>query len=82
LRVRIGSWITAKDLGVSDQTIANYEKENTRLGPANALMRACYLLAVLPKAHASTIDASKNATRDFGHASPASKTRRLDGCTI
>jgi putative transcriptional regulator len=38
----------AKDLGVSDQTIANYEKENTRLGPADALMRACYLLAVLP----------------------------------
>ena len=38
----------AKDLGVSDQTVANYEKENTRLGPADALMRACYLLAVLP----------------------------------
>lgn len=38
----------ATDLGVSDQTVANYEKENTRLGPADALMRACYLLAVLP----------------------------------
>src|SRR5258708_2497948 len=38
----------AKDLGVSDQTVANYEKGNTRLGPADALMRACYLLSVLP----------------------------------
>lgn len=38
----------AKDLAVSDQTIANYEKGNTRLGPADALMRACYLLSVLP----------------------------------
>jgi transcriptional regulator with XRE-family HTH domain len=38
----------AKDLGVTDQTIANYEKGNTRLGPADVLMRACYLLAVVP----------------------------------
>ena len=38
----------AKDLGVTDQTVANYEKGNTRLGPADALIRACYLLSVLP----------------------------------
>jgi transcriptional regulator with XRE-family HTH domain len=37
----------AKDLGISDQTIANYEKSNP-LGPADAFMRASYLLSVVP----------------------------------
>jgi DNA-binding transcriptional regulator YiaG len=37
----------AKDFGVSDQTIANYEK-GVPIGPADALMRAHYLLSVLP----------------------------------
>lgn len=38
----------AKVFSVTDQTIANYEKDNSRLGPADALMRACYLFYVLP----------------------------------
>jgi transcriptional regulator with XRE-family HTH domain len=39
-----------KRLRVSDQTIANYERENTAdLGPADPLMRGFYLLSVLPE---------------------------------
>jgi DNA-binding transcriptional regulator YiaG len=39
-----------KRLRVSDQTIANYEKENTAsLGPADPLMRGFYLLSILPE---------------------------------
>lgn len=39
----------AKHLGVSDQTIANYEKGKTGLGPADPFMRTCYLLHILPE---------------------------------
>ena len=39
----------ARGMNVTDQTIANYEKDNTaERGPANALMRLRYLLHVLP----------------------------------
>lgn len=36
-------------MGVTDQTIANYEKERTSIGPAKATILALYLLEVLPK---------------------------------
>jgi transcriptional regulator with XRE-family HTH domain len=39
----------ANHLGVSDQTIANYEKGKTGLGPADPFMRTCYLLHILPE---------------------------------
>jgi transcriptional regulator with XRE-family HTH domain len=44
--------LTQQDLAmrmkISNQTIANYEKENTALGPAEPLMRLIYLLHVMP----------------------------------
>jgi transcriptional regulator with XRE-family HTH domain len=39
----------ADHLGVTDQTIANYEKGKSKMGPADPLMRTCYLLSVLPE---------------------------------
>jgi putative transcriptional regulator len=36
-------------LRVSDQTVANYEKGNTCLGPADPLLRGLYLVHVLPE---------------------------------
>jgi DNA-binding transcriptional regulator YiaG len=39
----------AKGLSVTDQTIANYEKGKTALGPAEAYIKMRYLLFVLPK---------------------------------
>lgn len=38
-----------KRLHVTDQTIANYEKGNTQLGPADPFMRGFYLLEILPE---------------------------------
>jgi len=39
----------AEQMHLSDQTIANYEKNNTRnLGPADPLMRIQFLLRVIP----------------------------------
>lgn len=38
----------AQQFGVSDQTIANYEKGKTGLGPADPFMRTFYLLQILP----------------------------------
>jgi len=38
-----------KRLRVSDQTIANYEKGHTGLGPADPLVRGLYLLSILPE---------------------------------
>jgi transcriptional regulator with XRE-family HTH domain len=38
-----------KRLRVSDQTIANYEKGHTSLGPADPLIRGFYLLSILPE---------------------------------
>jgi putative transcriptional regulator len=43
----------AKYLGVTDQTVANYEKGKSGkegLGPADAAMRTFYLLKIVPKA--------------------------------
>jgi putative transcriptional regulator len=39
----------AQGLNVTDQTIANYEKEKSALGPAEAYIKMRYLLFVLPK---------------------------------
>ena len=39
----------ANHLGVTDQTIANYEKGKTGLGPADPFMRTCYLMHILPE---------------------------------
>jgi DNA-binding transcriptional regulator YiaG len=42
----------AKHLGVSDQTVANYEKGKSGkhgFGPADAFMRAFYLLQIVPE---------------------------------
>ncbi len=39
----------AKRLGVTDQTVANYEKGNSKLGPAEPAMRTFYLLSILPE---------------------------------
>jgi DNA-binding transcriptional regulator YiaG len=36
-------------LRVSDQTVANYEKGNTSLGPVDPQMRMLYLISVLPE---------------------------------
>ena len=36
-------------LKVSDQTIANYEKGNTALGPAEPFIKAAYMLFILPE---------------------------------
>jgi len=38
----------ASRMHVSDQTIANYEKDKTGLGPADPFIRALYLVHVLP----------------------------------
>jgi len=38
-----------KRLRVTGQTIANYEKGHTKLGPADPLMRGFYLLSILPE---------------------------------
>jgi transcriptional regulator with XRE-family HTH domain len=51
LRKEMG--LTQAELGeslqVSDQTIANYEKGNTAIGPAESSVRAAYLLFILPE---------------------------------
>lgn len=39
----------ASHLGVTDQTIANYEKGKSGLGPADPFMRTFYLLHILPE---------------------------------
>jgi len=39
----------AARMHVTDQTIANYEKGKTGLGPADPFMRALYLVHILPK---------------------------------
>jgi transcriptional regulator with XRE-family HTH domain len=39
----------ANHLGVTDQTIANYEKGKTGLGPADPFMRTRYLMHILPE---------------------------------
>ena len=39
----------ASHLGVTDQTIANYEKGESGLGPADPFMRTFYLLHILPE---------------------------------
>jgi transcriptional regulator with XRE-family HTH domain len=36
-------------MSVTDQTIANYEKEKSGIGPAGALIRTLYLLDILPE---------------------------------
>ena len=45
--------LTQKQLGcylrVNEQTVANYEKGNTGLGPADPQMRMLYLISVLPE---------------------------------
>jgi transcriptional regulator with XRE-family HTH domain len=50
LRKQLG--LTQAELGarmyVTDQTIANYEKGKTGLGPADPFMRALYLVHILP----------------------------------
>jgi DNA-binding transcriptional regulator YiaG len=43
-QVQLGNY-----LRVSDQTVANYEKGNTDLGPVDPQMRMLYLISVLPK---------------------------------
>jgi transcriptional regulator with XRE-family HTH domain len=58
----------AKDFDVSDQTIANYEKGKTGLGPADTLMRMYYLLSILPS------DMRAEAVRSI--LRPASKARK------
>jgi DNA-binding transcriptional regulator YiaG len=39
----------AAHLGVTDQTVANYEKGKTEFGPADGWMRIHYLLSILPE---------------------------------
>jgi DNA-binding transcriptional regulator YiaG len=39
----------AKQMRVTDQTVANYEKGKTSLGSADAFMRALYLVHILPE---------------------------------
>jgi transcriptional regulator with XRE-family HTH domain len=62
--------LTQRDLAIrmkiSDQTIANYEKENTALGSAEPLMRLIYLLHVLPGE--SRVRLLKRVTENFGDA--------------
>jgi DNA-binding transcriptional regulator YiaG len=38
----------ARELRISDQTIANYEKGKTEIGPVDRFMRGYYLLSILP----------------------------------
>ena len=38
----------ANELRISDQTIANYEKGKTEIGPVDRFMRGFYLLSILP----------------------------------
>jgi DNA-binding transcriptional regulator YiaG len=39
----------AEKMRVTDQTVANYEKGNTKLGSADAFIRALYLVHILPE---------------------------------
>jgi transcriptional regulator with XRE-family HTH domain len=54
----------AARMRISNQTIANYEKENTTLGPAEPLMRLIYLLHVMPSE--SRVRLLKKFTEKFG----------------
>lgn len=47
-QMRLSQAKVAKHIGVTDQTVANYEKGKTGLGPAEAWMRTHYLLYILP----------------------------------
>jgi transcriptional regulator with XRE-family HTH domain len=57
LRMQMG--LTQKELAatmrISDQTVANYEKGKTSLGPADPLMRMIYLTYVVPEAPAGML---------------------------
>jgi DNA-binding transcriptional regulator YiaG len=59
----------AKRLGVTDQTVANYEKGNSKLGPADPFMRTFYLLSILPEQTRVEVLRSMMET-------PAKKTRK------
>jgi DNA-binding transcriptional regulator YiaG len=51
-QIRVSQATLAKMLGVSDQTVANYEKAKTGkegIGPADAFLRTFYLLEILPE---------------------------------
>ena len=74
-QMRLTQVALAKLMLVTDQTIANYEKENTKsLGSADPLMRLVYLLHILPRE--SKVDLLKVLVDEIERQS--SKTRVPD----
>lgn len=74
--------LTQRALGdimrVSDQTVANYEKENTADGPADKLMRVVYLLHILPaETRASLVKQMADATKNAGAHLPEVPRRKI-----
>jgi DNA-binding transcriptional regulator YiaG len=61
-------------LRVGDQTVANYEKGNTSLGPVDPLMRMLYLISVLPEQ--TRLEVLKDMTAKISNAS-AQNCRRF-----
>jgi transcriptional regulator with XRE-family HTH domain len=53
-----------RELGITDQTIANYEKDKTDLGPVDRFMRGFYLLSILP--NETRVNVLKKALSKFG----------------
>jgi DNA-binding transcriptional regulator YiaG len=69
----------AKPMHVSDQTIANYEKANTRLaGPADPHMRILYMLHVLPpESRADLLKAVAGSLTDAPEKVPEMPRRKI-----
>jgi len=65
LRKQMG--LTQRELAIlmrtTDQTVANYEKNKTEPGPAEAFMRVIYLLHVIPKE--TRVDVLKTVTEQI-----------------